>query len=359
MYINNVDDEKGFKDFDWVKANQPGIIFHEETKYLKKHLDIRINEQASGFILSGSSHAINTVTENIYKNSSDKAQYDFENEEKKVWISVNLTFFHFFLDTIGSILILNNTYPKIHFIIDFVDAKNNNHDVYLDFLMDFLIQNDINYTIIEDSFVLKINNFYEVISLNQSDFVINEIYKSSRNYVDSNIKPTKKVYISRKFTPCHRNPDEFEARGIDIKKVGYSDIRVYNETYLENFFRDRGFEIVYAEKFSSIKEQINFFNEVKVLVAATSSGLINAIFMQPEGTVIELMTPFIPGVREVYELHSSQYLEISYAKKHSYLGIPSKFYGKKIVSHLCNNKNLFSFIIKDGFLCKHDYENKE
>ena len=52
-----------------------------------------------------------------------------------------------------------------------------------------------------------------------------------------------------------------------------------------------GYESIYApEKFKNFEEQINYFNEVKTLVAISSSGLANSLFMQPQTTLFELQT---------------------------------------------------------------------
>ena len=345
MYINDIKNKKGFDNVDWLEKN-PGIKFNKDTIFVKKYLDLNKNENYKDVIISSSSVPLYIVDENLYNDEKTNAvKYEFVDSEKKVLITICGTFFHFFMDSISSILILNNKYPGIKFIIDFADFKNNQEHVYLSLLKDFLNLNNINHVLLETNFVIKINNFFKIDSLTPSDFTINEIYNFSQKYVkEKNKIPTKKVYISRKYTQCNRDTDLFENAGIDIEKVGYSDIRVYNEPRLESFFRSIGFEIVYAEKFNSIEEQINYFNDVIVLVGATSSGLLNSIFMPSGGLVVELMTPFIPGLRDIYELHSSQYLEMSYSKKHNYLGVPSKFYAKDIAEYFLTNPEMFNFI---------------
>ena len=55
-----------------------------------------------------------------------------------------------------------------------------------------------------------------------------------------------------------------------------------------------GFEINGSKpKFSeNFIDQINFFNEVKTLISVSGSGLTNALFMQKNTNLIELITPF-------------------------------------------------------------------
>jgi len=347
--VNEIENGKGFKNFDWFKKNTD-IFFNKDMVFIKKYLDLSKNEEALGFITNVGTLPLNIVNKDLYQNAhidDSLVTYDFVNNEHKVWIAINSSFFHFFMDSIASIIVFHKKYPKIQFIIDFVDLHDNEHDIYLSFLKDFLKTKKINHVIIEKNFVIKINNFFTVNSLIKSDFAINEIYNFSQKYVkEKNKIPTKKVYISRKFTPSHRNVIQFKNLGIDINEVGISDVRVYNEKVLENFLKLNGFEIVYAEKFTSIKEQINYFNDVSLLIAATSSGLLNSIFMPPNGTVIDLITPIIPGVSDAYQIHSHQYLEMAYAKKHNYLGIPSKFYAEGIVEYFLKNQKIFDFITK-------------
>ena len=69
------------------------------------------------------------------------------------------------------------------------------------------------------------------------------------------------------------------------------ELRINNENQLENLFINIGYESIYApEKFKNFEEQINYFNEVKTLVAISSSGLANSLFMQPQTTLFELQT---------------------------------------------------------------------
>lgn len=329
MIVNNIENKKYIKDFNYLKAIDvfSSFVFSKKTIFLQKK--INNNVKKIKYFVSNTSDPVYVVNENIYLNSKNNNKYDFCNKEKKVFLSVSFSFYHFFMDTIASIIVFNNVNPGILFIIDFPDNKNKKENFYLSFLKNFLNDNKINYILIENNFDIKINNYYKILYMPKLDLTINEIYNYCKIYIkDKNKIPTKKVYLSR-----------------NNVLTNSKDVRVYEEKKLEDFFKNNGFEIIYDNSFTSIEDQINFFNDVKLLISSTSSGLLNFIFMQPKQKVLELITPVFAENAKSYQIHSSNYLSLCYAKKHFYFGVPSDIYSDKIIDCIKQNNNIYSLVV--------------
>ena len=143
------------------------------------------------------------------------------------------------------------------------------------------------------------------------------------------IKPSRKVYISRKFQDKKwQNSNNYFLKTkndyFEYKKSNYVNYRMDNYKYLEDFFEKYNFEIIdninefyaFSENFI---DQINFFNEVKTLISVTGAGLTNAIFMQKDTNVLELATPFN---EETFE-EKIKYQDINsyYFEKHQFVSL--------------------------------------
>lgn len=78
--------------------------------------------------------------------------------------------------------------------------------------------------------------------------------------------PWKKVYISRKLAPKRK---------------------AHNEEQVESYLKEKGFEIVYAEKLS-LWEQIKLMSETSLLVCLHGAALTNMLFLPKTAKVLEL-----------------------------------------------------------------------
>lgn len=78
--------------------------------------------------------------------------------------------------------------------------------------------------------------------------------------------PWKKVYISRKLAPKRK---------------------AHNEEQVESYLKEKGFEIVYAEKLSLL-EQIKLMSETSLLVCLHGAALTNMLFLPKTAKVLEL-----------------------------------------------------------------------
>ena len=354
LHINNIEDKKGFRNYDFLDQTAQ-LLYSKEEKFIHGLSD---NTHSIDSLLSRSFYPIQVIERNTFESKyifSKAERVDLRDNRLKLFIPSDSIFYHFFLETIPQIMSFNKKFPDALIVIDsYRVVSRKGGQPYLDFLKKCLDNNNIKYLFLENECVVAINNFYFFEGLDGSDGKINIIYNTVKQFVKSiNTNPTKKVYISRRYISGKRNKyhlNEMLERNkwIEQDEIDFIitdfDIRMHNEEILENFFKSCNFEIVYPENFNSFEEQINYFNDVKTVVSTTSSGLVNTIFMPPGGEVIELLTPNISGSEIGFELYCFQYLAISYAKKHSYLGIPSKFDGSLMVEYLYNNKQLFNFL---------------
>lgn len=262
-----------------------------------------------------------------YKTKINYVKHDFrKNEQPKLFIFADSNIYHFFMDTIFHISSFAKKFPNSLIIIDYLDMLNKNL-IYEKVLIDYLEENNIDYVILDKPYFLAINNFYYINITDFSDFKINSIYDVSKKYIkDINKNPTKKVYLSRK----------------NVSK------RIEDEYILEQFFKENGFEIILPENFETFEDQVSFFNEVHTLVSATSAGILNSIFMQPGGTVIELIVtkPLFDNIPGLASIHSDHFLLMSFTKKHKYIGIRTPKSGHDIINYIQNDTAFMDFILK-------------
>lgn len=361
MIVNNVKDKKGFRDFPTLEETSI-INFNSENIFLSSPLEYGDNSLGQ-FYTTGSAFPRFKIDENSFINSKQKNKKDLrdliktynDNQKKVFYIDITTQFAHFFLETFALLLMAHESSPNSLFIINFSglskDAKKEHS--FLSLLEDFVLNNNVDHFFIENNSVIALNNFYYFTQVTPSNEVVDLIYNFLQKYVkDKNIVPTKKVFLSRKYTPCERGTDrnieQIIKRGKWVNSdekniIGVSDIRLHNESYLHAFFESFGFEIVYPEKFKDINEQINFFNGVKTVVSTTSSSLVNSIFMPPGGTIIELITPLLTD-RARFDIHSDLYLFLSYVKKHEYFAIPNKYTANELLDYFNNKKVIIDFL---------------
>lgn len=152
---------------------------------------------------------------------------------------------------------------------------------------------------------IRINNS-RLIDQRDIGVSIDFIYESSKTFSESTdeLAPSKKVFISRKN---------------DLAKDA-SDNRTLYEEECEQLLSSIGFEIVNGEAFETLKEEILYFRDAKVIVGMTGSGLTNSMFMNPGQTVIEIVCPIKFTDEPKYEIHNF-YKTISMLKKHKYVAV--------------------------------------
>lgn len=258
------------------------------------------------------------------KLDNDKKVLQFLSEDIKVVVRIASSYYHFINDILSSILTVHAVDPDILFILD---TSNVPEDIlrqpYLSFLPKALTKAGVKFEIhmLSDYDFVDVRNtlsqsYYDTGTMDS----IENIHNLYTSFVDNkNIKPFRKVFVSRRDAGERRNNNDPE------NKLSWNnDKRIDSHDELEDLFRELGFEIVYAERFKTFEEQIQFFYETKVLAGTTGAGLTNAIFMQSGQTVIELQTPLMItlGNNMQQELHFF-YTIVSFRRNHNHLMIPN------------------------------------
>jgi len=274
------------------------------------------------------------------RNQNKENTKKFVSDDKKILMHVPSSPYHFVHDFLGQFMNISNLFPELLFIFnvtEYDDPLYANSTIF-PFFKKMLNDKNIKHELItnkDDEFIIA-NNFYLLERYTDAHNISRKILDFLSLYIkDKDVKPFRKVYISRRYMNMHqRSYPEF----IDNGRVSRDkDLRIDKEAQLEDFFRSRGYQVVAPEEFDSFEDQINFFYEVKTAVSLTSGGLVNSIFMQDGGNVIELVTPLIAQMHtmengvlesEYEEAHHHYYSAIAFNKRHLYIGIEN--YSTKI-----------------------------
>lgn len=269
-----------------------------------------------------------------YVHADGKARVlDLTTGKPKLFIKVTASYYHFLIDHVGDILQAVEEFPDHELIVDMsgVVPMLNEDNPGLTFFYEFLLMlkfHGIDHKVVNltDYDVVYIDDFYTVEYTLQSSIRADRVYEYFLPYVqDKDAKPFRHVYVSR------RLQDSTRPHQTSVEKTGYQydGLRIDDEYALEQLFLGLGFEIIFPENFKNFDEQVNFFHSVKTIASLTSSGLTNAVFMQPGGTVIEIASPIVarPTVSNgsaVGTLQKSMhnfYKDLSFLKMHNYVSI--------------------------------------
>lgn len=232
-----------------------------------------------------------------YVESSIAETLNLIDNKKKLVKSICNSFYHAILDDMSEILYSLEKYPDHDLIIDVSDTSiilddSNAEWAFFKFFVDTLRENGTNVKLVElkKYDIIYMDNFRIVSFIYESGRKSNLIYELFKNKVtDPDVKPTKNVFVSRGKLPRREDVD---AEGLSFK----NDMRMDDHVGLENYFAKMGYDIIHAEKFTSFQEQLDYFYSVKNIVSITGSGLTNAAFMQPGGSMFELVTPLVVTV---------------------------------------------------------------
>lgn len=342
------------KDFNFFHFKENNLIFFNDQTFITK--DIKLTDYFQQ-TLRFDNKVFYVINKNKFEMSENK--YNFINDKTKIFIpNVLLSFSNFFIDTFGIIVETLKNINNPFFIIDMdfdqqvseymggldFEKQNNQFEemfgYHVAFLKDFLEKNNLEYVFLTNNYSIALNNFYIINSITNSDRKFKEIYNASTIYnQEKTFSPYKKVYLIRNM---HKNIKNITENSNRFKQ------RIINENILVNYLKGLGFECIVPEDyFRSIEDQMLYFKEVKTIFSVTSSSLLNSLFMQPGGNVIELVSPMIEDKElNYYRLHSGQYLHMSYAQSHNYFGLPNLIDGDKIINQLKNNKAILEILGK-------------
>ncbi len=325
------------------------LVEQEERKSLGVNPFLVLNRQVSGFVES-------TGTKRV----------DLTSNRVKIVKTISSSVFHFFADDVCDILYALRLYPDAEVIIDVSIVSTMLEEPsrsFLGFFFDALTDQGIRYKLVDVSKfdIVYINNYIVAESAYRSSVSGTLIYEFFKKYIDNpKVKPYRNVYLTRSKVQKDVSKLAEQAAGLSFR----SDDRVDSEEELSKTFSELGFEVVAPEDFKDFHEQLNFFYSVKTLASLTSSGLSNALFMQPGGTVVEISTPLVvispmlSAEKTVVDMESLDgsdptmaqelhmfYKLIAYLKDHTYLSINNP--GRKsadIKKSIDSNYKLLNFL---------------
>ena len=233
-----------------------------------------------------------------YVDSSSEKTLNLINGRKKLVKSICYSFYHAVMDDMSEILYALEKHPDHDLVIDISDISGglNNGTAdwdFFNFFVETLRENDTKVELVElkKHDVIYMDNFRLVNFIYESGRKSNLIYEFFKKKVKNpDIEPTKNVFVSRGLIP--KRDAAAQAEGLSFRE----DNRMQDHKALEDYFASLGYEIIHAEKFPSFPEQLNYFYSVKNIVSLTGSGLTNAAFMQPGGSMFEIVTPLVVTV---------------------------------------------------------------
>ncbi len=274
-------------------------------------------------------------TLNGYIEAKNANSLNLINGKKKLVRSICNSFYHSVLDDISEILYALHLFPDHQLIIDVSDVaymlgQTTSERGYFSYFLEALDQNKIDYKLVKfkDYDIVYMDHFklvYFAYESGQKTNVVFDFFKTTIDQKLIDVKPTRKIFVSRKLQAVR---EDVIAPGLSY----LNDHRMDDSEGLEEVFADLGFEVVYAEDLPSFKDQLELFYQARVIAGVTGSGLTNAAFMQPGGTMIELVTPLVVAIAPPHqekdvtkpwftqEVHNF-YKNIAFYQNHSYMGI--------------------------------------
>lgn len=286
---------------------------------------------------------------------------DLVSDQKKILIVLDDSFYHFFMDTIPSILNLHKHNPGVLLLIYTQDHKPYVFSKQAEQLLKLILDGEgVNYRFIsvvndyEYAAVVKANNIaFAPPYFSHENFItfqdVNDAVKlvvkyAKRELGAENKKPdlNKKVFITGKPTTFF----DFDMESLKEYNGYTDDERMYNREKLETFFSKLGYEVVNpVEDFDSLFEQIVYMSDVQTLAAVTCSGLVNMIFMDSNKLVIEIQAELVqnmpkPGEENPVPLQGvhSMYSMLTYMKDHLLISVPSHRDPIKVIQRIRQSK---------------------
>lgn len=308
------------------KPEQQGAFYPQERVLAFEHGDVMF--YAPGY-----------ASNKIYGDAKEK--YNFISDDPKVFVRGRVEFFHLVFDTFAIILQEYKKNPNTLFIIN-VEYTSVLQEPAWTMMIDILKQKGVKFEIVQISMEkpLLINNFkyfreYPLL-VESVQNVVEEL-----SIFHSDLLANKKVFLSRKKFIPNKSEIAFYANEDKENFHFKDDIRLDNEDLVADYFVKLGFEIIYPEDFSNMKDQIYFFSQVKTLVSVTSAGMVNCVFMPKGSKVIELTVPLIVGgVESVHDVYHG----ISFTKFHKYLSLPTMRKSQDIIDIIESDTELKRFI---------------
>lgn len=259
-------------------------------------------------------------------------------DNRKLFLSMPVSVYHFFIDFAARVSAQLKRDPELELVVNDAAIKLNapGGHIYSGFL-ELLRSQGVKVTVVDfgqydgiifNKVYVQGTFFAEENNVRALAEIISPLIK------DKDVVPFRKVFLSRRQLGNREHGQDKTWLTVP------HDRRIDDHDKVESYFASLGFEIVTPEHFRSLAEQVNLFYETKTLVSTTSSGLVNAAFMQEGNTLVELQTPLViymprqmivnPGTPLSPELMSDNlatehlhyfYNTLAFHKKHVYLAL--------------------------------------
>ena len=287
------------------------------------------------------------------------------NDKKKMILTICNSYYHSVMDDMSELFYALALHPEGHeIILDISDIayyfKEEEYSKFYDIMHSMFRlfeEKKIAYRLVElkNYDIIYINDFKIIRFIYESGQKANLVYDFFKPLInDQNIKPFRKVFVSRSMA-IGRVFDPEKTSGLSY----YNDQRIQDTLRLDEYFKSLGFEVVFAEDFDSFEDQINYFNEVDVLVGITGSGLTNAVWMQPGTTMVEIVTPLLVSVAPpdadkdvtnpfvVQELHNF-YKNIAFYKDQTFIAFQNETRNNSLLeATIEKNKKIIEVLINE------------
>lgn len=260
---------------------------------------------------------------------------NLDSTQLSVFISINDAYYTLFHDLVPFIYKLYKHAPDTYFIIHNplpegygspqanTKASRDLTTKYIENFLDHLGVKYIFHNTWDDPIAVRVSRRIKL-SDNEENLVLTlgdvaESMKAIKDFTltkeERQTTPYRKVYLSR----------------THLKEDRKGDLRIDSEEVVEEYFRAKGYEILIPEtRFSSFEEQIKYFNEVRILVGMTGTGLANGFLMQGEQFVVDLAAELAFSVPEddpyvkPLMINSEHYAWNSYMNNQYHILVPSK-----------------------------------
>lgn len=242
-----------------------------------------------------------------YFEATNSKNIDLTSPRPKLVKTLTNSVYHMLADDISEIIYALHLYPKSEVILDISNIsatlKTTTSWNFFEHFVRVLEMKKVKYKIVElKKFdIVYINNLRLVEFPFESGMKFDILFEFFKEFVsDKTLKPRKSVFLSRKMID---RGGHVTSEPLSIK----NDDRINDHVLLEELFMSYGFDVICPEDFKSFAEQVDFFYDVDTIVSLTSSGLINASFMQPGTTIVELTTPLLVNCPQI----TDEFLEIN------------------------------------------------
>lgn len=275
-------------------------------------------------------------------------------DERKYFIYVRAAYYHFVINTLVTVFHILEKDPKATFVFCVGSGAADRGGTVIDeelrksleFLAEILGRHNVKYYFLKSAYTVDRTKtiqqggplfgvdpitVYPVYKCN--NVVVVEDYSGLLGITLADVTELINKYICTIVSPSHEPPFNkkiYISRGSNSsdetfldeknKSLGYKDnTRMHGEADLEYYLESIGFEILKPFELDSIENQIRVLRSAKVLVGSTGTGLMNSLFMEPEGVVIELRLEMLHsrGNQELLPYYS----EYAYAKSHTYIAL--------------------------------------